>query len=135
MKDFKSKISNIIVEPSISLLDALKKMDSEQTKMLFIFEKEHFVSILTIGDIQRSIIKNVSLAEPVDKIIEGGKIYVHQDTPIHEIRKIMVRERCQYMPIIDDAGEMIDVDALTGGYNLQIAWSTGHLAGQILNEV
>lgn len=27
------------------------------------------------------------------------------------------------------AGEMIDVDALTGGYNLQIAWSTGYLAG------
>ncbi len=28
------------------------------------------------------------------------------------------------------AGEMMDVDALTGGYNLQIAWSTGHLAGE-----
>lgn len=28
------------------------------------------------------------------------------------------------------AGEMIDVDALTGGYNLQIAWATGHLAGE-----
>ncbi|MBO4899047.1 MAG: NAD(P)/FAD-dependent oxidoreductase [Lachnospiraceae bacterium] len=27
------------------------------------------------------------------------------------------------------AGEIIDVDALTGGYNLQIAWSTGYLAG------
>ncbi len=27
------------------------------------------------------------------------------------------------------AGEVIDVDALTGGYNLQIAWSTGYLAG------
>lgn len=27
------------------------------------------------------------------------------------------------------AGEMIDVDAYTGGFNLQIAWSTGHLAG------
>lgn len=27
------------------------------------------------------------------------------------------------------AGEMIDVDALTGGFNLQIAWSTGRLAG------
>ncbi len=26
-------------------------------------------------------------------------------------------------------GEMLDVDALTGGFNLQIAWSTGHLAG------
>ena len=27
------------------------------------------------------------------------------------------------------AGEVMDVDALTGGYNLQIAWATGHLAG------
>lgn len=27
------------------------------------------------------------------------------------------------------AGEVLDVDALTGGYNLQIAWSTGYVAG------
>ena len=27
------------------------------------------------------------------------------------------------------AGEVIDLDATTGGYNLQIAWSTGYLAG------
>ena len=29
------------------------------------------------------------------------------------------------------AGEVIDVDALTGGYNLQIAWSTGYSAGWV----
>lgn len=28
------------------------------------------------------------------------------------------------------AGEVLDVDALTGGFNLQIAWSTGHAAGE-----
>ncbi len=33
------------------------------------------------------------------------------------------------------AGEMIDVDALTGGFNLQIAWSTGRLAGDSIREV
>ena len=27
------------------------------------------------------------------------------------------------------AGEILDVDALTGGFNLQIAWSTGYAAG------
>ncbi len=32
------------------------------------------------------------------------------------------------------AGEVIDVDAHTGGYNLQIAWSTGALAGQCAIE-
>lgn len=32
------------------------------------------------------------------------------------------------------AGEMMDVDALTGGFNLQIAWSTGYLAGSSAAE-
>ena len=32
------------------------------------------------------------------------------------------------------AGEVIDVDAHTGGYNLQVAWSTGALAGQCAAE-
>ena len=32
------------------------------------------------------------------------------------------------------AGEVIDVDAYTGGFNLQIAFSTGHLAGESAAE-
>lgn len=28
------------------------------------------------------------------------------------------------------AGEVLDVDALTGGFNLQVAWSTGYVAGK-----
>ena len=28
------------------------------------------------------------------------------------------------------AGEVLDADALTGGFNLQIAFSTGYLAGK-----
>ncbi len=30
------------------------------------------------------------------------------------------------------AGEVLDLDALTGGFNLQIAWSTGYLAGNAI---
>lgn len=33
------------------------------------------------------------------------------------------------------AGEMLDLDAVTGGFNLQIAWSTGHLAGSSIPVV
>ena len=32
------------------------------------------------------------------------------------------------------AGEMLDVDAFTGGFNLQIAWATGALAGSSIGE-
>ena len=38
--------------------------------------------------------------------------------------------RSKLVPNLFFAGEMIDVDAHTGGFNLQIAWSTGALAGQ-----
>ena len=37
--------------------------------------------------------------------------------------------RSKLIPNLFFAGEMIDVDAHTGGFNLQIAWSTGALAG------
>lgn len=33
------------------------------------------------------------------------------------------------------AGELLDVDAYTGGFNLQIAWSTGHAAGEAAAEM
>lgn len=33
------------------------------------------------------------------------------------------------------AGEVLDLDAQTGGYNLQIAWTTGYVAGSTLKEV
>ena len=32
------------------------------------------------------------------------------------------------------AGEVIDVDALTGGFNLQIAWATGRMAGMSVEK-
>ena len=38
------------------------------------------------------------------------------------------------MPGLYFAGEVIDVDACTGGFNLQIAWSTGCAAGRAAAE-
>ena len=32
------------------------------------------------------------------------------------------------------AGEVIDTDAVTGGFNLQIAWSTGYTAGMSIHD-
>ncbi|MEQ8681878.1 MAG: NAD(P)/FAD-dependent oxidoreductase, partial [Cyclobacteriaceae bacterium] len=29
------------------------------------------------------------------------------------------------------AGEVLDIDAITGGYNFQAAWSTGFIAGRL----
>ena len=56
-----------------------------------------------------------------EAIITIGGVDTHEVNPsTMESKKIPGLYLC---------GEMLDVDALTGGYNLQIAWSTGYLAG------
>jgi len=55
-------------------------------------------------------------------VITCGGVDVRQINPATMESKIV--------PGLYFAGEVLDVDALTGGYNLQIAFATGHLAGQ-----
>ena len=56
-----------------------------------------------------------------EAIVTRGGIHVGEVDP-----STMESKRIKNLYI---AGEMLDLDALTGGYNLQIAWSTGFLAG------
>ena len=109
MNDASNKIENIIIEGNKTLLDALKMMDKEATKMLFVFNGEQFVSILTIGDIQRSIIRNVSLNEQVKNIVELDKVYVKPSDSEDEVKRVMMHERCKYMPVVNEQGELCDV--------------------------
>lgn len=60
---------------------------------------------------------------PVEEaIVTSGGVKVSEIDP-----KTM---QSKLVPGLFFAGEIIDVDAYTGGFNLQIAWATGHAAGQ-----
>lgn len=64
---------------------------------------------------------------PIEEaIITSGGVDVKEITPKTMESKII--------PGLYFAGEIIDVDAYTGGYNLQIAYSTGYLAGKSAAE-
>ena len=103
------KIQDRIVSPSESLLDAMKRMDEIKVKMLFVFEGEHFEGIVTIGDIQRAIIKNVLLSEPVSLIVDKEKEYVTPQEDRIRVRGKMMTLRAECMPVVDDKGELVDV--------------------------
>ena len=61
-----------------------------------------------------------------EAVITKGGISVKEINPgTMESKKI---------PRLYFAGEVLDLDAVTGGYNLQIAWSTGYLAGMAVSE-
>ena len=61
-----------------------------------------------------------------EAIITRGGLSVKEVNP----STLMIKK----LPGLFAAGEMLDVDALTGGFNLQIAFSTGALAGQCAAE-
>ena len=104
-----SKIENQIIKPSTKLLDAMKVMDAQKVKTLFVFEKKHFEGLLTIGDIQRAIIRNVSLSSPVSHILDKNKIYGFLTDGEDAIKEKMRRLRAEVMPILDEKGELVDV--------------------------
>ena len=66
---------------------------------------------------------SVSGPRPVDEAIAtSGGIKASEVDP-----KTMMSKK---IPGLFFAGEMLDVDAYTGGFNLQIAWATGRAAGE-----
>lgn len=95
-----------------TLLHALKKMDAERVKMLLVFADEQFVSILTIGDIQRAIIKHVAMDSPIANIldvIKQDKDYASPSDSEKDIRDLMLSIRAECMPVVDEQGKLIRV--------------------------
>lgn len=69
----------------------------------------------------------VSNFRPLEEaIVTAGGVSVKEIDP-----KTMASKRIKNLYF---AGELLDVDAYTGGFNLQIAWSTGFLAGKYAAE-
>ena len=81
---------------------------------------------LVISSIKQTSFTVKSLASIESATITAGGISHKQINPTNMESKLH--------PGIYFSGEMIDVDALTGGFNLQIAFSTGYLAGRSLAE-
>lgn len=102
-------IKNRSIGLNTSLLDSMKLMDTIMVKTLFVFNEEHFEGIVTLGDIQRAIINNIALKEPVSRILDRNKIYGSLLEGDDAIKEKMRRMRAEVMPILDENGELVDV--------------------------
>ena len=85
-------------------------------------ERQQLISSFKSLDIPLSKFRPIEEA-----IITSGGIDVKEISPKTMESKIV---KSLYF-----AGEVIDVDAYTGGFNLQIAFSTGYLAGKSAAEI
>lgn len=116
-KDFVNSLDHLLPKKLIPVIIELSgipehKKVNEITKK----ERETFVSLLKHLELTITGVRGFKEAI----ITQGGVNVKEIDPGTMESKKI----KGLYF-----AGEVLDLDAVTGGFNLQIAWSTGYLAG------
>ncbi len=116
-KQLKNSLDKLLLRSLIPIVIEKSGLDGEKKINEFTKEERHQL-ISTIKNLPFHII---GLRGFDEAIITKGGVTVKEVDPGTMESKIT---KGLYF-----AGEVLDLDALTGGYNLQIAWSTGYLAG------
>lgn len=116
-KSFKNALGGLFPAKLIPVMVELSGIDGEK-KVYDVTREERRFFVGLIRNLPLTVAGTRGFAEAV--ITQGG-------IPVSEVNPSSMESRlCENLYF---AGEMLDIDALTGGYNLQLAWSTGHLAG------
>jgi len=99
-----------IVDSYKTILQTMKLMDERCSKSLLVFNSDHFVGLITIGDIQRAIIANKSFDTPIGELIDNTrKQYARTTDNKEKIRKWMQKYRVEIMPVLDESRNLVDV--------------------------
>ena len=97
-----SKLEKVLIQSDITIKDALKQMDIAAEKILIVAGKNNILQgVITDGDIRRWILKDGALDEIVGKIMNDSPIYVEEQYDITNVKKIMLEEKIECIPVID----------------------------------
>lgn len=103
------KVHKRSIDINSTILSAIKKMDEIGKKLLIVFDNNKFVSLLSIGDIQRAVIRNTSLDKPIKFILREEFRHCKIAQSETEIKTVMMQYNTECMPILDEKGSLCDV--------------------------
>lgn len=104
------KFIKIIINENSSVKNALEQMDNSATKLLIVANSHNeYVSLLSIGDIQRHLIKNQDFDSNLTTLLRKNVTVANQTTSRDEIKTLMHKFRTEFMPILNEENELVDV--------------------------
>lgn len=116
-KQFKNAIQKLFPSKLVPVILAVSDIDSEKkVNLITKEERQQFVTL-----IKNFTLTIIGLRDFNEAIITKGGVNVKEINPSTMESK--------FVQGVYFVGEVLDLDALTGGFNLQIAWSTGYAAG------
>ncbi|AKA68485.1 NAD(P)/FAD-dependent oxidoreductase [Clostridium scatologenes] len=116
-KDFKNSLDELLPKKLISIIITLSGIDSiKKVNLITKEERKNLVNVI------KNLSLNIKGLRPISEaIVTAGGVNVKEIDP--STMKSKISNNLYF------AGEVIDIDAYTGGFNIQIALSTGYLAG------
>lgn len=121
-KDFKNALDDLFPKKLIPVI--VRQSGIDENKKVNAITKEERKKLVHL--IQNLVLTVKALRPVAEAIVTSGGIDTKEIDPSTMKSKIISN--------LSFAGEIIDVDAYTGGYNVQIALSTGYLAGQKIGD-
>ncbi len=121
-RDFSNSLDKLLPKSIIPIIINMSKIPPD-TKVHSVSREQR----QRLGEIIKAFPISIIGTRPIEEaVITRGGIAIKEINPATMQSKLVDG--------LYFAGEIIDVDALTGGFNLQIAFSTGYLAGKSANE-
>lgn len=116
-RDFKNSLDDLLPRKLIPVIISLSEIDpNKKVNEITKVERKNLVNLIKNFEL------NYKGLRPLDEaIVTAGGVSTKEIDPSTMKSKIIEN--------LSFAGELIDVDAFTGGYNVQIALSTGYIAG------
>ncbi|MHB8972342.1 MAG: sugar phosphate nucleotidyltransferase [Pirellulaceae bacterium] len=109
MNELEKRWAHLIVSRSMTLLQAVKRMDEVRCKLLLVMEEGRYIGLVSIGDVQRAIIRNLALNEPVGAVLRSDVVVCEEGDSESKVRAEMLRCRAAFMPLLSADGTLKDV--------------------------
>ena len=117
-KQFKNSLNKLLPQKMIESVIRMSKIDPQ--KQVNTITKQERMKLI---EVLKGFVLEIKGFRPIEEaIVTSGGIKIKEINP-----KTMESKKVKGLYF---AGEIIDVDSYTGGFNLQIAYSTGYVAGK-----
>ena len=102
-------ITSLSIDSRATLLDVIHKMDATEHRLLIVTKDGHYKGLVSIGDVQRAIIKGVALASPVEPILRPNATVASVHDDMEAVKEVMCERMIEFMPVIDDEGNVAEI--------------------------
>jgi len=112
-------IDHLLITADISVMEAMKRLDDANVKILLVQEKSRLTGVVTDGDIRRWILKNGSLHESVNQIMNHEPVYVfaHERSKARsKLQELLI----EAIPVVNDDLQVIDVVSWSDSFSSRL---------------